>query len=312
MTWLNASTQPIKNLSSNILSVSIVLACLLWQSVSLQAQTIEYPKVAPNVPFSDVAKLTPIAHSAEISYGEHPDQKVLFWPAVGNKQNNTLIFIHGGCWLAKFDIKHSLAITSALAQSGFDVYSIEYRRTGNGGEWPVALNDIQLAFSAIRLTLAPNKHVYNAPISILGHSAGGHLATLAAINIAPDNFTNVHLFGLAPIIDLVAYARGENNCQTATPVFMGGMPMEKVQAYKDADPLEYKMLISKTSDEMSSLKSAVMMIGNQDEFVPQNMAKHPSAKFVVVDKAGHFDWIHPGSNAFKQLLDKLTAVSSTN
>ena len=53
-----------------------------------------------------------------------------------------------------------------------------------------------------------------------------------------------------------------------------------------------------------------MMVGTHDAIVPQNMAQHPSAEFLVIDQAGHFDWIHPGSDAFKQLVDKLTAISS--
>lgn len=285
-----------------------MLTALLWQPSCLYAQSPDYKAIAPNVPFSEVAKLTSAPHFSEISYGDSADQKILFWPAVGNKQNNTLIFIHGGCWLKQFDITHSLAFTSALAQSGFDVYSIEYRRAGNGGEWPVALNDIQLALSAIKQTLVGSDRPYKGPVSIVGHSAGGHLATLASVDLAPESFANVHLFGLAPIMDLVAYAGGDNSCQTATPAFMGGTPAEQNQAYDHANPLNVKTLISAPA----SLKSAVMMLGNSDEIVPRNMAQHPDAEFVVVDQAGHFDWIHPGSDAFKQFVDRLTAVSTKN
>lgn len=310
MKWANAIRRCIEKSAPKTVIVNVMLVCLLWQSTMLGAQAQVYPKVAPNVPYSAVAKLTPSLHASQISYGDLPDQKILFWPGLGEIQNNTLIFIHGGCWLAQFDIKHSFALTSALAQRGFDVYSIEYRRTGNGGEWPVALNDIQLAISVIQQKLAGDSAVYNAPISIIGHSAGGHLATLAAVNIAPESFTNVHLFGLAPIIDLVAYAEGENSCQTATPTFMGGTPAQQEQAYKVANPLEYKRLIGASSTATTSLKSALMMVGNHDAIVPQNMAQHPSAEFLVIDQAGHFDWIHPGSDAFKQLVDKLTVLSS--
>lgn len=291
---------------------TIVLSTLLWVSLTLQAQSQVFPEVGPNVPYSEVAKLSALPHTSEISYGDLADQNILFWPARGPKKNNTVIFIHGGCWLAQFDIKHSLALTSGLASKGFDVFSIEYRRTGNGGEWPVALNDIQLALAAIQQTLTPNNNVYNAPVSLVGHSAGGHLATLAALNIRPEDFSNVHLFGLAPIIDLVAYAQGENSCQTATPAFMGGTVNEQAQAYKAANPLEYKDLIDKSLSSKSPLKSAIMMVGQRDTIVPQSMAQHPSAEFAVIDKAGHFDWIHPGSDAFKQLVAKLTAVGTEN
>lgn len=290
--------------------LTIILSAFFWVSPTLTAQSQVFPEVAPNVPYSEVAKLTASLHTAEISYGDLAEQKILFWPATGPKKNNTVIFIHGGCWLAQFDITHSLALTSGLASQGFDVFSIEYRRSGNGGEWPVALEDIQLALAAIHQELALTNKVYNLPVSLVGHSAGGHLATLAALNLPPEHFSKVHLFGLAPIIDLVAYAQGENSCQTATPAFMGGTAAEQVEAYKVANPLEYKKLIDKSSTSKSPLQSATMMIGKRDVIVPLSMAQHPDADFTVIDQAGHFDWIHPGSDAFKQLVAKLTAVGS--
>ena len=299
-----------KNIDHKVLT--IILSTLFWVSLTLTAQAQVFQEVGPNVPYSEVAKLTAASHIAEISYGDLAEQNILFWSAKGPKKNNTVIFIHGGCWLAQFDIKHSLALTSGLANQGFDVFSIEYRRSGNGGEWPVALEDIQLALAAIQQKLTPNNSVYQMPISLVGHSAGGHLATLAAINLTPEHFSNVHLFGLAPIIDLLAYAKGENSCQTATPAFMGGTVSEQAEAYKAANPLEYKDLIDKSSASKLPLKSAIMMVGTADVIVPQSMAQHPGANFAVIDQAGHFDWIHPGSDAFKQLVAKLTAVASEN
>ena len=309
---LGSTTYHYEKRKFRTLIATIALSILFWVFLTLQAQSQVFPEVEPNVPYSEVAKLNASPHASEIAYGDLPDQNILFWPAVGTKKNNTVIFIHGGCWLAQFDIKHSLAFTSGLASKGFDVFSIEYRRSGNGGEWPVALNDIQLALAAIHQALAPGNNVYNEPVSLVGHSAGGHLATLVALDIRPEHFNKVHLFGLAPIIDLVAYAQGENSCQTATPAFMGGTVNEQAEAYQAANPLEYKELIDKSPSSNLALKSAIMMVGNRDIIVPQSMAQHPSAEFALIDQAGHFDWIHPGSDAFKQLVAKLSVVGTEN
>src|SRR4026209_857599 len=54
-----------------------------------------------------------------------------------------VVFIHGGCWLSQYDIAHAAAFEQAIADSGFAVWSIEYRRVGNeGGGWPGTFSDI--------------------------------------------------------------------------------------------------------------------------------------------------------------------------
>ncbi|MFT6267883.1 MAG: acetyl esterase/lipase [Alphaproteobacteria bacterium] len=331
--------QNLRSIGLSILMVFFLQATALSNAANAKAESsLDYLKVPANVPYSEVAKLSAISHTKTISYGESPEQKIYYWSANGVKKNNVIVFIHGGCWLEGYDIKHSLPFTSALSLHGFDVYSIEYRRTGNGGEWPVALNDIELALQAIELQLLSANMSVDAAVSIIGHSAGGHLATLAVMNATNDKtansasettLSNLHLFGLAPIIDLAAYANGNNDCQTATPAFMGGTPSDKPEAYKAANPLKYKLIIQNQGVYLSKailstsietehklrannmLGSATMLIGTNDDIVPQSMAQHPDAKFVLANEAGHFDWIHPGSPAFKQLVDKLNVLSSS-
>jgi acetyl esterase/lipase len=304
-----------------------VLSCVVFIfsfSVVAQSQIIQFAPVPANVPYSKIAELEPAPSDKKIVYGEATDNYILYWKphsqansesnfqsnsnsALGAKnaqkvhaQNNQIVFIHGGCWLAQFSIDHSLALTSALAQQGFDVFSVEYRRTGNGGEWPVALNDIKSAVAAIQAMQTDT----NEPrlLTLVGHSAGGHLASLAAADIAKST-QNIHFVGLAPIIDLPAYAIGENSCQTATPGFMQGTPSDKAPEYATANPLNYNL---------SGLASAVSFTGGQDNIVPSQFAMHPQTTLSLAPDAGHFDWIHPGSDAFKRLVEHLTLISQHN
>lgn len=277
-----------------------VIGLLLFVKVNMvSAQTITYPKVEPNVAYDKVAALTFNKPERTFSYGLHDDQKVLFWSAQASAPSKTVVFIHGGCWLAEYDISHSLALTSALAQNGHNVYSIEYRRAGNGGEWPVAFDDIMLALEAIRDDISEHQNA-KVELVIAGHSAGGHLATLAA-NAASQSmpnsddyplFENIQLVGLAPIIDIKAYSKGDNSCQQATPKFMRGALEQRATEYEQANPLNV------TLDKVT----AHMLIGEQDAIVPLLQAKHPNAEFVSLPEIGHFDWIHPGSDAFTHFL----------
>ena len=282
---------------------------------TINAQTTVIEAVLPNVPYAKVAELLTDeslsqALANKVLYGDSNDQYVLHWPAIlgatANESNErttqispALVFVHGGCWLAQFDIKHSLALTAALAQQGFDVYSIEYRRTGNGGEWPVALQDIQTALASLSETLNQKAADKQRPITLIGHSAGGHLASLAALELAKSH-NNIHYVGLAPITDLVNYAAGENSCQTATPGFMQGTPSTHAATYAQANPLNFSF---------AKLASAQVFSGGEDKIVPAEMARHPDATFTLANEAGHFDWIHPGSSAFKQLVDHLQSIT---
>ncbi|MDT0593563.1 alpha/beta hydrolase [Glaciecola petra] len=288
-----------------LFNISIVLACMLLLSACKNIhKEIQFPKVNDNIPYSSIESLPTLDATNAVSYASHQDQYFYFWEAINPssdfipKQQDTVIFVHGGCWLSAFDIGHSQAFTSGLAAAGYNVFSIEYRRTGNGGEWPVALDDLKLAILNIRRFMR-SKGITSQQVTMVGHSAGGHLATLLAVD-AINVFENLNLIGLAAIIDLPRYALGDNSCQTATPKFMQGDEQEQATAYKLANPLNYTML---------GLNSAIMYSGSKDNIVPTSLATHPNTENQILPGVGHFDWIHPGSFAFKTLIQRLEAIN---
>ena len=42
-----------------------------------------------------------------------------------------IVFIHGGCWLAQFDIAHARKLAAAFADEGIATWTLEYRRVGS-------------------------------------------------------------------------------------------------------------------------------------------------------------------------------------
>lgn len=227
-------------------------------------------------------------------YGVAPEQFYLRWQHSDNAP--LLVFIHGGCWLDAYDIEHAKPLMSALSSAGFTVIGIEYRRTTNDrAAWPIAKDDIIQALGQI---VTETSYAKNRPISILGHSAGGHLALLAATQVsqwAPLVSVDVH--GLAAIVDIAAYAKGENSCQRATSAFMGGMPDALPQAYQDASPLSYAL---------PQNIQVMLWHGVKDAIVPNSQAHHPNASVKTVPEAGHFAWIHTQTEAYKRLLQELS------
>ena len=254
------------------------------------------------VPYSSLLLLPKTVPARMISYGSDALQTVSVYEAQNASDgvrapHSAIIFIHGGCWLNAYDASHGAGFYSALANTGIDTYAVEYRRTGDeGGGWPGSLYDIQDAINTITRSLSQTDEEKN--VYIVGHSAGGHLALLAAasqLNI-PKSVDIKAVIGLAAITKVTEYAKGTNSCQTATPDFMGGKPEVRVEAYKQATPHLERIGYP-----------VVLMQGDADAIVPALHSESEHAKTISIENGGHFDWLHPKSDSYKALVKVVTA-----
>ena len=85
----------------------------------------------------DLADLEWPSADARIPYGESPLQFGYLRLPAGTGPHPVIVFIHGGCWLSAFDIRHAGQAEQAFADAGYAVWSLEYRRIGDsGGGWP--------------------------------------------------------------------------------------------------------------------------------------------------------------------------------
>ena len=86
------------------------------------------------------------------------------------------VVLHGGAWKATYNLVHIGHLCVALRDAGIATFNVEYRRVGDpGGGWPGSLEDVLLAVEYAR-GLATR-------LVLVGHSAGGHLALLAAAQL---------------------------------------------------------------------------------------------------------------------------------
>ncbi len=241
------------------------------------------------VTFSDVMALTYQHPATRESYGASPHQVVDQWlPDDATQARAHIILVHGGCWQSEYDIRHAYPMASALANQGYLVSGVEYRRTGStGGGWPTSLNDI----NASLLYLLVNKNERALPTILIGHSAGGHLALLAAIK----NESLIDLtIGLAPITNIESYAEGGNACQRAAQSFMGGLPDDIPSRYAEANPVNY-----------DPPKNLLIFSGSEDQIVPHLTTSDYFSKATIIKNAGHFDVIHPDSESWSELISAL-------
>ncbi|MDT8429418.1 MAG: alpha/beta hydrolase [Pseudomonadales bacterium] len=286
-TWLNFSfCKP--------LFVLPALTCLfLFRSPT--AVAVDYEEVAAGVSYDSVMALDFTPAGAKIPYGSDPLQYGLLWLPEQQAPLAHIVFIHGGCWLNAYDISHTFPLSTALAQAGYAVWSLEYRRTGDvGGGWPGSFEDIQAGIAHLAELALPGLN--QVPVILIGHSAGGHLALLAGAGEVDVQA----VIGLAAISDILSYARGSNSCETATAQFMGGEPAARAEAYQAANPAQ-----------KLPHRDTVLLHGSADQIVPLQQAFVFGADTLIVQDAGHFDWVHPGTEAFGTLLEVLQNLRGT-
>ena len=101
------------------------------------------------------------------------------------------MLIHGGCWRAQYGRNLEHRVAADLAARGLAVWNVEYRRLDCDGDWPVPLEDVVAAVAALPAEIDP------ARIALAGHSAGGHLALLAASRVRARG-----VLAQAPVSDL--------------------------------------------------------------------------------------------------------------
>ncbi|RUO68361.1 alpha/beta hydrolase family protein [Idiomarina ramblicola] len=251
--------------------------------------TADDTNLVKQVTFQQVLELPANASTKRYTYGSHHSQYIDYWPAPTQIDSAAhVIFIHGGCWLKEYDMSHTNPASSALSEAGFNVWSIEYRRLGEeGGDWPASLNDVKAAIKQIQ------KKLNGEPAAVMGHSAGGHLALLAASGAgsAAQNIKTV--VGLAAITDIVSYTQAEGSCNRAAANLMN-TAYEEESDYKKASPDAYDLHTN-----------TWLIQGSADNIVPVSQTQGLNVHIKMIEGAGHFDLIHPHSIAWQPIIQLL-------
>ncbi|HZC69910.1 MAG TPA: alpha/beta fold hydrolase [Jatrophihabitans sp.] len=170
-----------------------------------------------------------MSEARRIAYGPDPSQfGELSLPARA-AHAGTIVIIHGGFWRARYTLDLARALAADLVAHGFACWNVEYRRVGNGGGWPATFDDIAAAIDHLaELDVDASRTV------TVGHSAGGHLAVLAAAR--RGRIPVVGAVAQAGVLDLDGAVRDRLG-DGATIDFLDGSPDEKPDRYAAADPI---------------------------------------------------------------------------
>src|SRR5215208_3906131 len=121
-----------------------------------------------------------IAHPSGVavqrhSYGDDPEQFGDLRLPAGAGPHPVIVYFHGGRWRADVTLAGAEGMCTALTTRGFATWSVEYRRVGNGGGWPMTFDDV-IAGSECLKGIAAEAQIDLDRLFLGGHSAGGQLA----------------------------------------------------------------------------------------------------------------------------------------
>jgi acetyl esterase/lipase len=184
---------------------------------------------------------TPTRHH----YGSGPSQFGDLYRPTGPRRPGVAVVIHGGFWLAEYDLTLGAPLAADLAARGYLAFNLEYRRVGDGGGWPTTLQDVADGIDLLQTLTSTSTSTGTGHVVAIGHSAGGQLAAWAAGRGklppgAPGAAPKVEVTAVvsqAGVLDL-ARAAIEGVGGSAVTDFVGGTPAGYPQRYAIADPIK--------------------------------------------------------------------------
>ncbi|MGN6605884.1 MAG: alpha/beta hydrolase family protein [Jatrophihabitans sp.] len=242
------------------------------------------------------------------SYGNHAAQFGDLYLPEHRSHAGVVVVLHGGFWLAEYDLDYGAPLAKDLAGRGYAVLNLEYRRVGDGGGWPTTFDDIGAG-----IDLVAALPVGDGPVTVIGHSAGGQLAVWAASRTtlpagAPGSRPRVRVHAVisqAGVLDL-RDAANQHVGGTAVEDLLGGSPDHVPGRYRIADPVEL----------VPSPVAVCCVHSRADQVVPYSQSEHyvaaaraaGGAADLLTVAGDHFTLIDPTSAAWHAVLQRLPSL----
>jgi acetyl esterase/lipase len=225
--------------------------------------------------------------------------------------------LHGGFWRIPYDRTEFDPVARDLAARGFAVWNLEYRRLGApGGGWPDTFQDVAAGIDHLAMVVAEGTELDLNRVTVVGHSAGGHLALWSAARTdkrgtlrVPTRVRPAAAAGLAAVVDLArAHALSVGN--SAVGELLGGSPDQQPIRYAAASPiallpLGVKQLI------VHGVADGALPIEVTWNYVQAARAAGDNIQFSELPAAGHMDCLDPRSEGHGTLCRWLGQSTNT-
>ena len=249
---------------------------------------------------SDLGTLAAGPPDQRIQYGAAPQQFGNLRLPKRPGPHPLVIFVHGGCWLSAYDISHAGSLEQALADEGYAVWSLEYRRVGDDGAgWPGTFLDIARGADFVK-TIASKYSLDLKRVVAAGHSAGGEFALWLAARgkiastseVFVANPIKIHgVVALAPAPDLEAL-ESAGTCGKVIDKLIGGPPSDFADRYAAVSPMKLAPIGVPST----------LVVGAQDKsfgpngrsyFARAQQSGDKDVQIIEAPDAGHFELIAP-------------------
>ncbi|HEY6378647.1 MAG TPA: prolyl oligopeptidase family serine peptidase [Candidatus Dormibacteraeota bacterium] len=248
-------------------------------------------------PYRELAVAGPLP-VRRVRYGPASDQWVeLRVPRDAASPPPVVVLVHGGFWKRSWhaDLMNALAVW--LAHRGLASWNVEYRRVGvRGGDAAACVADVIAAVDSLRAATA-GAPIDAARMVLVGHSAGGHLALLAARRAVARPRGVV---GLAAVSDLVAAADARLG-DGAAQALLGGEPAELADRYREASPIE-QLPLGVPQLVVHGVRDQAVPVSMSSLYAQRARAAGDDVELAVLAATGHAELIDPASPCWPERI----------
>jgi acetyl esterase/lipase len=174
-----------------------------------------------------------------------------------------VVLVPGGGW-SSADPTGLVPLAERLTADGAATALVTYSTTGDGTTFPTGVDDVACAVRWSAQAAAAQGHP-PSPLVVLGHSAGGHLASLVALSDGafggdcPYPAVDVDgLVGMAGVYDIDA-------ASSALVGWMGSTPQEDPPSWQRADPMRW---VGAGNAPAAGIR-VLLLHGDADDVVPR-------------------------------------------
>jgi len=224
-----------------------------------------------------------------IAYGPGPVHFGDLRLPAGDGPHPLAVVLHGGAWMANYNLIHTGHMCAALTEAGIATWNVEYRGYGDvGGGWPGTLEDVRLALAHVPSL----PRIDPARVVLVGHSAGGHLALLAARHAPVSAVVPV-----APVAEPEAWDSDTVDLFFGETVPVEGSPRRSL-------PLGVPQVVVHGTDDES------VPFAMSTAYVDAACAAGDEARLLALEGAGHFEPIDPQSAEWPRVLETCVDLAS--
>ncbi len=264
--------------------------------------------------FSELAPEDVTVIANRISWGSGDQQfGILYRPDHLTNPLPVVVMVHGGCWFSPYTLELQSDLSEALARRGYAVWNIEFRRLGNGGDWPVIFLDVAEAADFL-LGIGDQYNLDLERVSAIGHSSGGHLALwLAArprvrsdsVIYSPNPIPIRGVVGLGPITDLQS-----SICANSVPRLIA-------QNTLSSAALSIRLAATSPRSMLPMGVATILVSGSNDSIAPPDITQDyvdaaiksgDLSEHLILEGADHFDLLDSNYMDMNLMVNNLLLV----